>query len=574
MKDKFYNSVNKYGFYLALTIVFVYLLPLYVLGQNVTIGIHDNLDSNVVWYKVLAESGLIFAPTDAFIPNIVNGMLPRSSLGSEWNLIPWLYVLLDPFTAYVITQTLMHFIGFAGMYMLLKTHFLKNEEDRIIILGVSACFAILPFFPSGGLSVAGQPLALYAFLNIRKNISTKKEWIILCFIPFFSSFVFTVFFTCAMSILWLYDVITTKESNYKFLVALITMISLFLVAEYRLIYSMFIESGLVSHRVEFVIPTLTFLEALKTSLSNFVFGQYHASSLQQYFVGITVVIALVLIFFKKLPEKLFILLLVITAAISLLYGFWGIELLVPLKQDISLLRTFQFDRFYFLHPILWYLTFAIALRIIRENIMQLNVKQIQNRLENIEYGKIIVTVLLVLQVIFLFSNSVSYRGMVTNDITFREFFAEEQFQEIYEDIGLPQENYRVVSIGMHPSIAQYNGFYTLDGYIPNYPLEYKHEFRKIIEIELDKSELLKDYFDNWGSRCYIFAAELSGFEYTKYKNGKITNLELNVDMMKDMGCRYVLSAVEIANYQDNNLTPVNIYENENSIWRIFLYQII
>ncbi|MDA6131502.1 DUF6044 family protein, partial [Escherichia coli] len=61
--------------------------------------------------------------------------------------------------------------------------------------------------------------------------------------------------------------------------------------------------------------------------------------------------------------------------------------------------------------------------------------------------------------------------------TVRQFYAEEQFSAIKEYIGLPQEDYRVASIGLHPAIAQYNGFYTLDSYNNFYPLTYKYQFR-------------------------------------------------------------------------------------------------
>ena len=69
---------------------------------------------------------------------------------------------------------------------------------------------------------------------------------------------------------------------------------------------------------------------------------------------------------------------------------------------------------------------------------------------------------------------------------------------------MPVEDYRVASIGIHPAIAQYNGFYTLDTYNNFYPLSYKHEFRKIIEKELEKNKKIRNYFDAWGGRCYFF----------------------------------------------------------------------
>lgn len=90
-----------------------------------------------------------------------------------------------------------------------------------------------------------------------------------------------------------------------------------------------------------------------------------------------------------------------------------------------------------------------------------------------------------LMVLAPFNEEYTY-GVHYNAPTFREFYASEQFKEIKEYIGRPQDSYRVASIGLHPSIAQYNGFYTLDTYNNLYPLSYKYEFRKIIEKELEK----------------------------------------------------------------------------------------
>lgn len=115
----------------------------------------------------------------------------------------------------------------------------------------------------------------------------------------------------------------------------------------------------------------------------------------------------------------------------------------------------------------------------------------------------------------------------------KQFLAEKQFQEIKEYIGLPVADYRVVSIGIHPAIAQYNGFYMLDTYNNFYPLSYKHEFRKIIEKELAKNKTIRTYFDEWGGRCYIFTAELGkNYMFTKDSKKRLKNLQLNTAQLK------------------------------------------
>jgi len=127
---------------------------------------------------------------------------------------------------------------------------------------------------------------------------------------------------------------------------------------------------------------------------------------------------------------------------------------------------------------------------------------------------------------------------------------------------------------MHPAIAQYNGFYTLDMYHVNYPLSYKHSFRPVMERELEKNEKYQRYFDEWGARCSIFVSELDdNFMNTREENNSIQNLEINSRALYDLGGQYVFSAVEILNYKDNNLELVDTFEREDSPWRIRVYSI-
>ena len=112
--------------------------------------------------------------------------------------------------------------------------------------------------------------------------------------------------------------------------------------------------------------------------------------------------------------------------------------------------------------------------------------------------------------------------------TFQEFYAEEHFKKSTNISGCRKAAYRVASIGLHPAIAQYNGFYTLDTYNNYYPLEYKHQFRKIIAAELDKKRTLRRYFDEWGGRCYIFVDEL-GKKYDYRKDSKKKNTTFTVE---------------------------------------------
>ncbi|MEQ8201771.1 MAG: DUF6044 family protein [Syntrophomonadaceae bacterium] len=555
-------KANKFYIIIALAIIFLYLSPFYIRGQDANVLILDNVDGAVASLKVLAESGLVFGPMDSVVPQIMNG-LPRNTFGTEFNLQVWLYYFLPPFAAYVTNITLIHLVAFLGMLVLLRRHVLTDSRYSLIAVGTALAFALLPFWPNGGLSVAGQPLVLYAFMNIRAGNKRVRDWIILALVPFYSSLVFSfAFFLLLMGIWWLTETLLERRPNLNFLGAIIFMTMVYMVVEYRLVYNTFFDPGFVSIRSEFPLSRIHSLRAaIKASLVNFMYGHFHAPSLQNMIIVPSVALALIISLFKKRLPAVLLGLVILCGIISIWYGFWFYDGWVPLKQQIGLLQEFNFSRFHWLHPLLWYLVFALALKIIAG----------RNRI-----GLSVAVVLVALQVGFVFMHNDALVEKKSGSPTYREFFAEQQYREIKDYIGLPPGDYRVVSIGIHPSISLYNGFYTLDGYSSNYPLRYKHEFRKIIGPELDKNPFYRDYFDTLGgSRCYMFVEKLMyNSMMTKESNIKIERLDIDTAQLKKMGGRYVFSALEIQNAADIGLQFCKIFENEQSAWKIYLYRVL
>ena len=124
--------------------------------------------------------------------------------------------------------------------------------------------------------------------------------------------------------------------------------------------------------------------------------------------------------------------------------------------------------------------------------------------------------------------------------------------------------------------ALYHGFYCLDGYSNHYSLDYKHKFRRIISPELERSEYLKNYFDQWGNRCYLFSSECPGY-YTIEKNGfSFQDYRLDGAAVREMGGRYLLSAAYIQNATSQGLKLLNEtpFETQDSYYRIFVYEIL
>lgn len=557
------NKLTNRYIIVAVGIILLYLSPLYILGQDAHVLILDNVDGPVTSLKVLAESGRVFGNLNSNIDQIMNG-LPRNTFGSEFNLQVFLYWALPPFVAYATNLTLVHLIAFLGMLLLLKRYVLQEEQNVPLAVGAALAFALLPFWPYGGLSVAGQPLVLYAFLNIRSRTDNKWDWIILALVPFYSSLVFSFsFFLLVMGVWWLGEAVVYKRLNLRFLLAIIFMGLVFMLVEYRLIYSTFFDRGFVSIRSQFELNRISgFRHALKTSLDNFIYGQFHAPGLQQWVIIPSVGLALLIAAFKRKSPRLLLGLLFLTGIISLWYGFWFYDGWVPLKQHIGFLREFNFSRFHWLHPLLWYIIFALALKIIAGD----------RRI-----GRALAMVLIVLQIGFAFSQNDGVLARKAGDPTFKAFYAQNMFADIKNYIGEDQQDYRVVSLGIHPSVSQYNGFYTLDGYAGNYSLDYKNEFRKIIAPELDKSPYYREYFDTRGaSRCYIFVEKIMYYSSMVGKNAivKLDRVDLDTAQLKKMGGRYVFSALEIPNARGLDLKLLNIFDDEQSYWRVYLYEVI
>lgn len=553
-------SQEKFAILASFLIILIYLSPLYLLGENAHIRVHDNMDSNIAWYKVLVRSHELFGSVNAVIPQVMNG-LPRGAYGTEFSGIVWLHALLPTMTAYAVSQTITRFVAFLGMYWLLKKHFMKEPDAGLIRVGVALAFALTPFWPSGMLSTLGQPLALWAFLNIRNREHSWREWTVLILLPLYSSFILGFFFfLTAMGLLWLWDWIKKRDWNPVFLGSIALMTVLYLAIEYRLLWGL-VLSDVPTSRSEFVESTNGFGYTLYVAFMNFVFGHNAVLTLHTAVILPILFIALAVVLKRKSrqADRRFVYLLGLNILLSVWYAFWFYKGWEPLKEQLPLLTTFNFARFHFLRPLVIYVGFALGLQIL----WKLGGKW-QKR----------VRICLILQLLILMfgNDEIVYR--VDGQPTFKQFYSVDLFQQIKDYIGQPQDTYRVASIGLHPAIAQYNGFYTLDTYNNYYSLAYKHQFREIIAKELDKSPELRTYFDQWGGRCYLFVSELGkNYEFKKDSGKQIRHLDLNMEAFKALGGRYIFSAVPILNAEEDGLHFLKAFDSPESAWRIYLYQV-
>lgn len=592
---------------LALAGLALYLSPFVLYGQSVALPTFDNLDSKIVLYKVLAESGMLFAPSMAIVPNMMDG-LPRLSYGSEWNMLVWLFVVLKPFHAYVANELLMHMTAFFSMTVLLRHYFVPSILARrhLIIASASFLFALSPFWFSGGLSVPVMPLVLYAFLQIRNKRASWGEWIVLLLVPLYSNLVLVYFFFLTVMMLWgLFDWMSRGKINGPFFIAVIFMGLVYLGVEYRLVSAMLLESTFVSHRTEFV----KYYGALETAYRSahllFLNGEEHSSiRLSPYVIG-TVIIAMLLSFKKNpfskkdsliavtiilatfilgfwdtvLTQKLTLPILLLFAffgamsrkgsgaflLIALLvqivfayeYALWFYEGMQGVAQRFPFIEMFNMSRFYFMAIPLWGVMSALAFSILSQKL---------------KYAELIIGFVVLMQAAVLFDiRPYSKTDPYDSKIGFEQYYAPALFERVAQSIGKPQDSYRVVSLGIQPLVAVYNGFYTLDGYSTNYPLAYKYRFRPVIARNLARYPGNRKMYDEWGSKCYLYAGNIGYIRY--FPGAVLETVEIDTNYLKWLGGRYVLSGYEIANTDIIGMELLDKFRSDRSHWDVFVYKV-
>lgn len=547
---------------LSQVLLVIFLLIVYWRGEDAYILIHDNLDSNVVWLRLLAEQGIGYFYLKTTLPSLLNGV-PIVSLSPGFSLGETTHLFLNTLPAIIFNEVIARFVAFWGMFLLLKRHILKSYPR--VSIGVALCFSLLPFWPAGFLSVSGQPLVLYAFLNLLQKEGKKLDWLIIVLYPFFSSLVLAGFAVAFLLIvIFIEDILRQQHLNRPYLAGLSVFCSLSLVTNYRLIYATFLDNGFVSHRSEFMATEYGLDEVLNLIYTNFFNGQYHASSLHGAVILVSVVMALILLYLQPKSDMppLFRSLIISCLAISIFYGMW--KYFKPGFPEHLFLRGFQWERLHFLHPLLWHLLFAVSLGIIIEK---------SGKFRSLAVS--FVLLMICAQTVYAVRNCDAIREKENSGMSYADFYSAPLFKEIAKAIGQDKSSYRIACLGFHPAVAQFNGFFTIDGYVANYSLEYKKNFRKIIAEELAKSPRLKRSFDDWGSRCYLYTAEV-GYSFLNRKESTKTvqNLQINVEQFRQMGGRYIFSAVPVLNYHENQLSLQGVFEREDSPWRIWLYEVI
>jgi len=546
---------NRPYFLFGLLLVIAYLLPAFIAGENHFVLIHDFLDSTVAHLKSMKDNGIVF-DNSGVIPILCG--IPRSYYLTAVDLKVWLFLLLPPYWAVIANIFLIKFSAFAGLFLLLRCHVLPDSARRDDVSFLTAAlFALVPFYPDYGISSAGVPLVAYSIINLFYGESKLPSLAILVYYALFSWLVLGGVFVCICTalVILVYFIRTRRFPLWPF-IGLCLLTAVYVAANWQLFVDFFVPVEAI-HREEFK-PQGTKIQALGEALAALFVSQYHAGTCCAF----VIVTSFILLWHRHRGEnRRWDHLMMALVSLASLMVFTAV--VKVMFRDFKLVQLFQFDRFFFLYPALCYVLLGAVLQ-------QLSDEGRRRALS------VLSAVVLVTGLAFdiFFTNEVCRELKIGNHPGFREFYDEELFDEIKSDLDIVPGKTRVACLGMYQSVAEYNGIWTVDGYIQIYPLEYKHRFQKVIQKELDKDPALWDYFCNWGTRCYLFSSELGRhYMLSRKDDARVSFLDIDCGALSDLGCEFILSAVEILNSESLGLELAGEYSRPDSYWNIRAYKL-
>lgn len=571
--SKLMNLDIRVLFLVSFILLFIYLAPIIVLRENSYHGSHDNLDSNHVNSVINARNDRQFGVWHNQTPQLMGG-LPRVP-GPSLEVMSMLYSVFSPYNALMINIILVHLIAFLGMLLFLK-HLIPEKFDdyKTIYFLAAISFALIRFWANAGISVAGIPLLFYGFLNA----GTKRfiPYAIALIYSFYSSFVLVGMFALIFLGVWeIYEDIRGKKVNWRRWLFIVLVFLFYLASSYKLVFSVFAREPLfVSHRMDYNMQYFynSWIDAIM-SIPSMIFRSYGHNPGFPLIPMLLSLAVIVISRVKKSADRKMELVFLIIISLSILSAVLSTKTWISIQQHIPFFKMVQLQRFYWLLTPCQYTLFFYAMI----------------KLANLNMAKLALIVGVV-QVFLLFSWNVNYRQLIKKHLfhkevitTYEEFYSVDLFSQIRDFIGKPQDTYRVVSLGLEPAVALYNGFYSLEGYLGSYPIEHKRIMRKVMAAELDKNEFLANNYDGWGNKVTIYSDDIDkkiGYPgpwdipyITKDNSEYIEHLDIRTDILIQMNCRYLLSSMEIKNQALLGLQYLNVFENSKSKYRIYLYQI-
>ena len=577
---------KKYFFSTIILIIVLFILQL--IFVKYTYIFTDDVLNEFAWYKALKSENLLFSTDFLNKSTFFFNNIEIKYFNSPFDIKRIFYFYLDTIYAYISSAFLCRIIGFIGMYLFIKQNFKKINDENIICL-TSLSFICLPFYSIYGISLIGQPLLFWGFINLLKHDKIIISFIIIIFFPFYSHIAFTApFFTVYLLI----GSFFIKNISKYFFFGIILYLMFSILANINL-FEIILNSEITNRSYtsnERIFPTS--LGILFLTIKTIFFGYMHATN----FNAIPIFVLLVLISIKtKINFKFFNILILILITTSLIFAAFPI-IQYYISPYLTILKSFNFSRLIFINTIIIYIIFLECISILRkvrckDYIIKfiisiqliLNIlinKEICYNIFSIEFNKEIINRIADFDGLFRIKiknlkNDKSRKFIyVPYADSYNKIISKHLFNKIDSTIKKSKKEYRIASIGFPSSIAVLNNIKTFDSDLDIYPMKYLKLFDQINENELKKFDAKK--FIPHGTEILSSELYLKYNEFKKNKNEnwiKIYDLNINTKILKQNKCDYILSCVEIKNYKKIKLKFITKITDINSIYDIYIYQL-
>lgn len=595
------NNIRALSFYLCgLLTLILYAFWLYWPLDTVLIQAHDFLDSGFLYFIERSRiEGFFFNP-DKELARFMD--LPLNALAvRDLGLGELYYELLSPSGALVANALVTLFVGFTGFFLLIHNYVLK-DKDRIaalaIVLIMALIFAMLPFKPQRLSGIAMLPLLFWAALNIFHGRYLLLSFLSFGFYPFVA-FLHYNGFAVAIALLCFTGFLTIKRHPRALAFIALTAFTgvIYCLVEYRsLLIVLHPDYMIDSHRLldaQAIFPDLTDRAVWYDLFKRMILATGHHHMITDLFI-LSILSYLMFIvlagymFFKRLnwtdtygssviDARMIALLVLFAGPVLGFVNFWDSSLHI-LKNTVGIpLPLRRLDSFAL--PLLFVVLTSVFLSLLPARIKVLKICPL---FLGAFLGLIVLATFAThrhhrfaikadMGLPKDFSTTQMIKGALgkispeeQEDITLRKFKmkplndlmyteAEYFYHEAFVDINVaveealgPQSSYNVMSVGLSPTVAQYHGYHTIDGYFANYSTSkfYKNFWPVIApEVALDgktKEDILP------GGRIYAYLAAQHfdrGVIYPKY----------NLCAFWDNGGRALFSGYKIGNAKESGL---------------------
>ncbi|MDR1946867.1 MAG: DUF6044 family protein [Desulfovibrio sp.] len=545
---------------------------------DVPVYIHDFLDMLFPWKHLGA--GLLFNEEAfrSFIPARFAGTGDYLNL----RLGGFFFTLFPPVHALLIHKLSCHMIGFGGMYLFLRRVLPDMPRVSLYCAFFALQFALLPLFYDQitFTGTAFTPLLAWALLSIALDGWTVRRALALFLCPFFSFLLHAPLFLLFFYALFLLHRKRCGHSAAHGAQALCACLLLYPATHYDYVLMALGYDGFEMNRADYLRAALNSPEdytaevAAGKALKMFVEGQYHVNTFQkELMLPFCLAVFLLNCILRVrggtdgrtndlMTAQAAFFLIVLFSAFT--HGLFSWLPVVRLKESLPVVAVIKM-RFWYTNQLFWYACFAVSC--VQMFLLSESLRPVPRRAA---------CAFLVLGACMQFAviEMHSRLSMPLPESSFRQFFAPAQFARVAASIPEDRKNYRIITFGMSPTVTSFNGFRGAGLYEPVFSMQYKREFRKIIAAELAKDAEIREYFDDWGARCYLFQAEALDWMRNESSPQRV---DINYDQLRRMQISYIVSSVALDTTQAEDIIPVSetarLAQDESYWHTVYVYRV-